>query len=163
VEELKACLCEFSGVGPRDACADETKSALLEDHAMPERICIEANGVEFHTVLNDTTTARAIADALPIAAEGNRWGGEIYFSIPVKAGLERGARDVLKAGQIGYWPPGTALCLFFGPTPASEGNEIRAASDVNIVGRIEGKLDGLWNVPDGAAVLITRLSDLEIE
>jgi len=130
---------------------------------MQERICIEAGGVEFHAVLNDTATARAIMDALPITGEANRWGGEIYFSIPVKAPLESGARDVLKAGEIGYWPPGTALCLFFGPTPASEGKEIRAASDVNIVGRIEGKLDELWNVPDGAAVLITRFSDTKIK
>ncbi len=125
---------------------------------MQTRIRIETGGVEFHAVLNDTATARAIIAALPIAGEANRWGGEIYFSIPVKAALETGARDVLKAGEIGYWPPGTALCLFFGPTPASEGDEIRAASDVNIVGRIEGKLDRLWDVPDGAEVLITRTS-----
>ncbi len=123
---------------------------------MQERVCIDAGGVEFHAVLNDTATARAIEDALPITGEANRWGGEIYFSIPVRVGLESGARDVLEAGEIGYWPPGTALCIFFGPTPASDGNEIRAASDVNIVGRIEGKLDALWNVPDGAAVVITR-------
>jgi len=123
---------------------------------MQERIRIEVGGVEFPAVLNDTATARAILDALPIVGEANRWGGEIYFSIPVQADLESGARDVLKAGEIGYWPPGTALCLFFGPTPASEGDEIRAASNVNIVGRIEDRLDELWSVPDGAEVLITR-------
>jgi hypothetical protein len=128
---------------------------------MHERIRIEAGGVEFHAVLNDTGTARAILDALPITGEANRWGGEIYFSIPVQAGLESGARDVLEAGEIGYWPPGTALCLFFGPTPVSEGDEIRAASKVSIVGRIEGKIDELWNVPDGTAVLITRLSEID--
>ncbi len=126
---------------------------------MQERVSIDTGGVEFHAVLNDTATARAIANALPITGEANRWGGEIYFSIPVQVGLESGARDVLEAGEIGYWPPGTALCIFFGPTPASDGDEIRAASDVNIVGRIEGKLDALWNVPDGAAVLITKVAD----
>jgi len=127
---------------------------------MQERIRIETGGVELIAVLNDTATARAIVDALPIVGEANRWGGEIYFSIPVQADLESGARDVLTAGEIGYWPPGTALCLFFGSTPASEGDEIRAASDVNIVGRIEGNLDELWSVPDGAEVLITRLSEV---
>jgi hypothetical protein len=124
---------------------------------MQERIRIEMGGVEFHAVLNDTATAQAILDALPIVGEANRWGDEIYFSIPVQADLESGARDVLQAGEIGYWPPGAALCLFFGPTPASEGDEIRAASDVNIVGRIDGKLDELWNVPDGAEVLVTKM------
>ena len=127
---------------------------------MQERIRIETGGVELIAVLNDTATARAIVDALPIVGEANRWGGEIYFSIPVQADLESGARDVLTAGEIGYWPPGTALCLFFGSTPASEGDEILAASDVNIVGRIEGNLDELWSVPDGAEVLITRLSEV---
>jgi hypothetical protein len=134
---------------------------LLEDCAVVERIRIDAGGVEFHARLNDTATARAIVDALPIHGEANRWGGEIYFAIPVRAALESGAREVLKAGEIGYWPPGTALCIFFGPTPASEGNEIRAASGINIVGRIEGKLDELWSVSDGAEVAITRLSEVE--
>ena len=126
---------------------------------MQGRIRIKAGGVEFLAVLNDSATAQAIMDALPIVGEASRWGGEIYFSIPVQANLESGARDVLTAGEIGYWPPGTALCLFFGPTPASDGDEIRAASDVNIVGRIEGKLDELWGVPDGAEVLINQASD----
>jgi hypothetical protein len=128
---------------------------------MAERICIDAGGIEFRARLNDTATARAIVAALPIQGEANRWGGEIYFSIPVKAGLESGARDVLRAGEIGYWPPGAAFCIFFGPTPASEGDEIRAASEVNIVGQIEGELDELWNVPDGAEVVLTRLSEVD--
>ena len=41
-------------------------------------------------------------------------------------------------GDVGYWPPGQALCLFFGPTPASHDDEIRPASPVNVIGRIEG-------------------------
>lgn len=127
---------------------------------MQERIRIQTGGLEFHAVLNDTATAQAIMEALPFVGEANLWGGEIYFSIPVRSVLESGARDVLQAGEIGYWPPGTALCLFFGKTPVSEGDEIRAASEVNIVGRIEGDLDELWNVPDGAEVLLTRLSEV---
>jgi hypothetical protein len=126
---------------------------------MHERIRIETSGVELLAVLNDTATAQAILATLPIIGEANRWGGEIYFSIPVQADLETGARDVLTAGEIGYWPPGTALCVFFGPTPASEGDEIRAASDVNVVGRIEGKLDRLWSVPDGARIVIAKSPD----
>ncbi len=63
---------------------------------------------------------------------------------------------MLEEGELGYWPPGTAFCIFFGPTPASGGDEIRAASAVNIVGRIKGDLSGLWDVPDGAEVCIEK-------
>ncbi|RPH36733.1 hypothetical protein EHM92_04005 [bacterium] len=92
-------------------------------------------------------------------ARANRWGGEIYFAIPVEAGVETGACEVVQAGEIGYWPPGSAFCIFFGRTPASEGEEIRAASAVNIVGRIEGGLDELWNVPNGAKISLRELSE----
>jgi len=129
---------------------------------MTRRIRITAGKAQFQAQLNDTATALAITEALPIEARANRWGGEIYFSIPVEAALETGARDVLQPGEIGYWPPGSAFCLFFGRTPASEGEEIRAASAVNIVGRIEGSLDELWNVPDGAKIVLREFSELEI-
>jgi len=126
---------------------------------MGERVSIRAGQVEVQAELNDTATARAIAQALPIDAEGRRWGGEIYFSIPVEAGLEGGARDLLEAGELGYWPPGSAFCIFFGRTPASRGSEIRAASAVNIVGRIDGSPDELRKVPDGTGVSIRRRSE----
>ncbi len=129
---------------------------------MAQRITITAGRARFQAQLNNTATATAIMEALPIEARANRWGGEIYFSIPVEAGLETGARDVLQPGEIGYWPPGRALCLFFGRTPASEGEEIRAASAVNIVGRIEGALDELWNVPDGTKVTLREFSEREV-
>ena len=126
---------------------------------MARRIIITAGKVRFRAQLNDTATAWAVMEALPIEAQANRWGGEIYFSIPVEAVLESGAREVLEPGELGYWPPGSAFCIFFGPTPASEGEEIRAASAVNILGRIEGELDWLWNVPDGAEVSIREFSE----
>ncbi len=129
---------------------------------MARRITITAGKTQFRAELNDTATALAIMEALPIEARANRWGGEIYFAIPVEAGLETGARDVVEAGELGYWPPGSAFCIFFGRTPASQGDEIRAASPVNIVGRIEGKLDKLWTVPDGAEVSLKEFSEIPI-
>ena len=126
---------------------------------MMRRIIITAGKARFAAQLNDTATALAILEALPIGARANRWGGEIYFSIPVEAGIEADARAVVQAGEIGYWPPGRAFCIFFGRTPASEGDEIRAASAVNIVGRIEGKLEELWNVPDGAKISLREFSE----
>ena len=124
---------------------------------MPEKIVIKAGGVAFEAELNDSVTGKAIYGALPIRAKGQRWGGEIYFNIPVSCELEEDSRDVLEKGELGYWPPGQAFCIFFGPTPASSGDEIRAASAVNVVGAIKADLSGLWDVPDGAEVSIERI------
>jgi hypothetical protein len=88
--------------------------------------------------LNKTPTAQRIAEALPISALFNTWGDEIYFSIPVVAELDDNAREVVAVGDLGYWPPGKAFCIFFGPTPMSRPGEIRPASAVNIVGQIKG-------------------------
>ena len=110
--------------------------------------------VQVEAELNDSSTAKSIAEALPIEAQARRWGGEIYFSIPPEAELEDGGREVVEAGELGYWPTGSAFCIFFGPTPASQGDEIRAASAVNIIGKVKDDLSSLWDVPDGAGVLI---------
>jgi hypothetical protein len=130
---------------------------IIRGKEMSERIVIKANEVAFEAELNDSVTGKAIYGALPIRAKGQRWGGEIYFNIPVSCELEEDSRDVLEEGELGYWPPGTAFCIFFGPTPASSGDEIRAASAVNIVGRMKGDLSGLWGVPDGAEVCIEKV------
>ena len=106
--------------------------------------------------LNESPTATLIWEALPIVAKGNLWGEEIYFSIPVEAELEDTARDVVERGELGYWPQGRALCIFFGPTPTSQGDEIRAASAVNIVGRIRGDHTVLRTVREGTTVRVEK-------
>jgi hypothetical protein len=121
---------------------------------MSEKIKITAGQVQVEAELNDSPTAKSVAEALPIKAKGNRWGGEIYFPIPVEAELEADSRDVLEAGELGYWPTGSAFCIFFGPTPASQADEIRAASAVNIIGKVKGDLSQLPNVDDGADILL---------
>ena len=125
---------------------------------MPKSIKITAGKIQVAAELNDSPTAKAIANALPTEAKAQRWGGEIYFSIPVTAELEADSREVLEAGELGYWPTGNAFCIFFGPTPASKGDEIRAASAVNILGKMKGDWSGLWDVPSGADVLIELAS-----
>lgn len=92
--------------------------------------------IEVRSEWNDSETSRKIREALPLEARGNYWGGEIYFEIPVQASQESGARDVVDPGTVAYWPAGRCLCIFWGVTPASHGNECRAASEVNIVGRV---------------------------
>ncbi len=123
---------------------------------MPETVVIKAGDEVVEAQLNDGTTARAILDALVIQGNAQRWGGEIYFSIPVSCEIEDDSREVLDAGELAYWPPGRAFCIFFGPTPTSQGDEIRAASAVSIVGRLKGDFSMLWDVPDGASVSIEQ-------
>ncbi|MGI5835043.1 MAG: cyclophilin-like fold protein [Chloroflexota bacterium] len=120
-----------------------------------KKIQIKAGDVVATATLNDTKTAEAIWAALPIEAQANTWGDEIYFSIPVKMGTERG-QSVVELGDLGYWAPGTAFCIFFGPTPASRGQEIRPASEVTVFGKVEGDPKLFKSVPSGAKVTLTR-------
>ena len=124
---------------------------------MSQRIKITAGAVTIEAELNDNPTAKAVAEALPIKASAQRWGGEIYFTIPVEASLEPDGREVLEAGELGFWPTGSAFCMFFGATPASSGDEIQAASAVNILGKMQGDLSKLYDVASGDEVLIESI------
>ena len=104
---------------------------------MPFSITISLAGEVIPAELNDSQTALDIVDALPIEAQFNTWGDEIYFPIPVKTGLENGS-EIVSIGDLGYWPPGNAFCIFYGATPGSTVDEIRPASPVTIVGRVTG-------------------------
>lgn len=123
---------------------------------MGKKIRITAGNVSMEAELNDTQTAQKIWDALPIEQKGNTWGYEIYFSIPVKA-KEENAREVVDLGDIAYWPPGSAFCIFFGPTPASRGDECRAASPVNVVGKLLGDPKDFRKVANGTKVIIEKV------
>ena len=122
---------------------------------MKREIKISAGQIEVKAYLNETDTAKKVWDALPLTASANTWGDEIYFTIPVQAELEN-AQELVSLGDIGYWPPGKAMCLFFGKTPISKGDEIRPASAVNIIGKIEGDTKVLKKVKDGATINIRR-------
>jgi hypothetical protein len=117
---------------------------------------ITAGQVSATAILHQTPTADAIWAALPIEARANTWGDEIYFSIPVTAALEKSAQEVVQLGDLGYWPPGTAFCIFFGPTPSSHGDEIRPASAVNIVGKVQGDPKLFKQVASGEKIVIQR-------
>lgn len=102
------------------------------------RIRITVGEVALEAELNDTATAAKIGAALPIRTSFNTWGDEIYFSIPVDAELDDSAREVVEIGDLGYWPPGRAFCIFFGLTPVSEPGRIMPASAVNVIGKVAG-------------------------
>ena len=118
-------------------------------------IVIAAGTVSAEARLNESKTAAAIWAALPIEAEGETWGDEIYFDIGLAVGAES-PRDVVEVGDLGYWPPGRAFCIFFGPTPMSRGAEIRPASAVNLIGRIVGDATVFKRVSAGTRITLRR-------
>lgn len=123
---------------------------------MTRKIKITAGSVEAFATLRETPTADAIWKALPIEGRASLWGDEIYFSIPVEAKLEPDAKEVVEKGDLGYWPPGNAFCIFFGPTPSSRENEIRPASPVNVFGKIQGDAKVFKQVTSRTKVRIER-------
>lgn len=128
-----------------------------QEQIMGKKIRIHVGDLNVEADLNDSTTAGLIWEALPIEARANTWGEEIYFAIPVRTGLEQGAREVVSSGELGYWPTGHAFCIFFGPTPASRGDEIRAASAVNVIGKVSGNPKAFLKVKDGAKITLGKV------
>ena len=127
---------------------------------MGERqIEISAGDVIVTAVLNDSDTADELWASLPITARAQTWGDEIYFSIPVNVEEAADSQETVEMGAVAYWPPGSALCLFWGPTPTSAPGEIRPASAVNVMGLIDGDPTVLGGVADGAEVVVARMGE----
>jgi len=120
---------------------------------VPRAIRITAGAVTLDAELNDSKSAAAIAAALPLEAKAQTWGDEIYFDIGLALAGES-PQEVVELGDLGYWPPGQAFCIFFGPTPMSRGDEIRPASAVNVVGRVAGDARAFKRVRAGSRVRI---------
>ncbi len=123
---------------------------------MEKKIKILTGSLKVEAELNESKTAQLIWDALPIEGKANLWGEEIYFGIPVKTGPEEGAREVVSPGELGYWPPGHAFCIFFGRTPASRGEEIRAASAVILIGKVLTDPKVFLKAKDGAKITLEK-------
>ena len=107
----------------------------------------------FVAVFNGTPIAHAILSQLPITSTVNRWGDEIYFDVPVKLANTQPTREV-SIGGIAYWPEGPSLCIFFGKTPASKGDEPRPASDVTVVGHTDAPVDLLRSITEGMPITL---------
>jgi len=125
---------------------------------MRNKINIRAGAIEIEAEMNATRTAQAIWEILPIESHVNLWGDEIYFSIPLSLELETG-QELVNIGALGYWPKGNAFCIFFGPTPISQGDEIRPASPVTVFGKIHGDATILKKVVAGMEITIRRESN----
>jgi len=120
------------------------------------RILISAGDVSLAAELNAGPTAEKLWRALPLEGRANVWGDEIYFEIPVEAGAEPDARAEVEVGELGYWPMGSAFCIFFGPTPVSVDERPRAYSPVNILGRVLGDATQFRAVRAGTPVRLVR-------
>lgn len=121
---------------------------------MTRQITITAGPVTVQAELDDTPTARKILGALPVSGRARTWGDEIYFEIPVQDQQATDAREEVEVGELGYWPVGSAFCIFFGPTPTSKGDRPRAASPVNVVGRVLGDAAAFRQVENGQTVTL---------
>ncbi|MBM3133884.1 MAG: hypothetical protein FJZ89_01040 [Chloroflexi bacterium] len=121
-----------------------------------KRLVITAGNISLPAELNDSPTARQVWEALPLEGTASTWGDEIYFAIPVVAAEEPEARADVAVGELGYWPPGHAFCIFFGPTPASTGPAPRAYSPVNVLGRVLGDATRWRAVRAGTRVRLER-------
>ena len=124
------------------------------------QIQIQTDEITMEAELSDNETGQKIFESLPIEGQVNRWGEEIYFSIPVNLSEASDARQEMEVGELGYWPPGTAFCIFFGPTPASHDQIPRAASNVNPFGMIDGDATVFTSVRNGETITLSALKEL---
>lgn len=116
-----------------------------------KRIRIVSGEVAAEADIDDSSTAEAVWKSLPLESRANTWGEEVYFSVGLDIG-EENPKEVVAMGDLGYWPPGKAVCVFFGRTPASRGDEIRPASPVNVFGKLTGDPKVFSKVRDGARI-----------
>jgi uncharacterized protein len=105
----------------------------------------EAEG-EFHRFASPRTVD-ALLRALPVGGRAAIWGEEVYFQVPVKAAGES-PRSRVEVGSIAYWPMGSAVCVFFGPT--------KPYSPVNMIGRVTANLELFRKVREGTTVTIKK-------
>src|SRR3989344_8694402 len=120
------------------------------------KILIKLGEIKVEAELNESYTAKRIYEKLPFSSLVKTWGGEIYFSIPVQLGEEKGKEEV-EIGDLAYWPPENACCIFFGRTFASRNNKPRAASNVNVFGKIIGDPLVFKNVKDGSRIFVEKV------
>lgn len=122
---------------------------------MPD-LTVTVDGIELAATWTDANpaTRTALGQALPVSGQGTRWGDELYVRVPVDVSPEEPQEEV-PVGAVAYWPDGNALCLFWGPTPASRGEEPRAAAPVNVVATV-ADTSPLADVENGAHLRFER-------
>ena len=125
---------------------------------MSERkMIISTKNLRMEAIFGEGSSADTFWDSLPITGRANTWGDEIYFNVNLQMPLDENASDIVESGDIAFWPPGSAFCIFFGRTPASLGEEVRTASAVNVLGKIDGDEKKFRSIPAGEEVRLEQL------
>lgn len=119
-----------------------------------KKIKISCGAVELTAALFETATAQAIYNSLPIRSVARTWGEEVYFEVPVSAELEANARDIVEPGELAFWVEGNCIAIGYGPTPISQGNEIRLAAKTNIWATTGDDVSQLATVNPGDAITV---------
>ncbi len=120
------------------------------------KLKIFVNDIEMEAELENTPTAKAVYEMLPFDGAANRWGDEIYFVVPLRLEAEQDATDIVEVGDVAYWPEGCCFCVFFGKTPESTETEIKAASKVNIFGKLITDAKAFKNVKNGDLIIVEK-------
>jgi len=121
-------------------------------------VSIKIEDQSFSAELNESPAAAMLLEALPVTVRMSRWGEEFYGDCGLSIPADAGARELLEVGEIAYWPPGSALCFFFGPTPASTDERPRAASAVVPLGKFTGGVDALRSFGSSIEAKLARQS-----
>jgi len=106
------------------------KHKILVEIPKLETIILELNDE------NSPKTVKNFVEKLPFTIEINLWGEEIYTNETPIDVSEENAKPLVELNDVAYWPTGKAICLFFGPTPIGNKNEIKPYSPVNVIGKI---------------------------
>ena len=123
---------------------------------MMRKIVMRIGEIEIRAELFETPTADAIWKSLPFDSKANTWGDEVYFATPVNVKREPDAKDVVETGELAFWVEGNSIAIGFGPTPISQGSEIRLAAPTNIWGRALDDVRQLGSVRDGVTISVVR-------
>lgn len=122
-----------------------------------KKIIIESESVgkiEVQLTDENPKTIEKFLKILPIEGKANLWGEEIYFEIPLENVEPENPRQVVKEGEVAIWIEEPSLCIFFGKTPISKENEIRAYSDVNVIGKVVGDYKVFKKVKEGEKIKV---------
>ena len=131
--------------------------ATAHTFAMAQKIVIEVSGRTLEAELSDSKAGQIISSSLPLTAQMSRWGDEYYGSVGVDIPEDGTAREIMEVGEIAYWPPGRALCIFFGLTPASMDDRPRAASPVLPIGRVIAGMENLSPLGESVKMKFTAV------
>jgi hypothetical protein len=120
------------------------------------KLRIDAAGLSFEVILEETPTAKALLAAVPFEARAQTWGEEVYFSTPVSAKLEADARQIVEPGTVCFWTEGDAIALPWGRTPISTDDRPKLASRCNVLGRLDGDPRELQKVRSGDKISVSK-------